>query len=361
MFFEDVNVNFPQQPVFINDIELFNIPYGAGIYIKGAVTPIIIKGAKAGKILDFISDCFNRSKTLPEIFREERNDFSLEELILVLKKIHAYGLITDRKNIAREDLPASDSIRQKQLSYWGRKLGANGYLENPAQVQESLQRRSILLIGNDLLFATFLDTLAISGFSRIDAVEISYSGNSVVPDNFNCFVSTRRVSSGEDYHGLLTHLYDAVDNATFVILALRRYSQKLISDINNICIKKNVEFIPIYEDGSKIEVGPYIIPARSACYSCYDIRKRSIADVGLFDFIINSGPAFSFDESKLQGEDINSYRVVSSYVAIELTKIFSNYATSTLSNSVFRFDPVEGTFSSSSILKAANCTVCNLS
>lgn len=118
--------------------------------------------------------------------------------------------------------------------------------------------------------------------------------------------------------------------------------------INDICRKKQVDFLPYQVAFPKVYIGPFYVYQQSACYKCYQIRKSAAA-------FNNEAQSISPGNTNLNiafGIDL---------ICLEIVKYYSYIIDLTTVNNVWVLDIFSGKTSLEPVFKLPRCPICGVS
>lgn len=120
---------------------------------------------------------------------------------------------------------------------------------------------------------------------------------------------------------------------------------------NRISINRNIPFLPYRRTYLNIEIGPLVLPKKTACYYCSDSRKKSASMY--VDEFEKSTISLSLDR-KL------NFPIGIEYLTLEVLKILSEIYTPSLKNKLFSFDLITGKTSLYPVFRLPRCRECGV-
>jgi bacteriocin biosynthesis cyclodehydratase domain-containing protein len=367
-FFTDPNVRFPTRPCLLSDIDTFQMPNGLGFQFRGASSVFVIRGRESEEVLTFLLSKLDGTRTVAELLEECPPAISRSKIIQGLRLLHTKGALkngepSDQAYPRQPEASAkTDVLMQRQLLFWGRKLNVTGYLATAAEVQDRLRAGSVILIGTALFGAVTYDLLRRSGCEEVSAV--SWDDNGFFQDA----LVNDPISPSDVFHlpstsieSLTLWLADRAKSADLVLQATRNAPAMLMRSINRVCLDAECPYVRANEDGHEFELGPYVLPYRSACYTCMELRESSVDDFMLEEALYHEDLARERPAGQRppQGESLISATLGASLLASEAVRILSGISAPTLLNSVIKISTLEGTFQTNRILRVPRCTDCS--
>lgn len=128
--------------------------------------------------------------------------------------------------------------------------------------------------------------------------------------------------------------------------------------INELCVKNDTPWISARFDGLTGEVGPLVVPRKTACYNCYDKRIKSNLE--------NIDEQLVFEKHLEKNEPANYgslnqfYTIIAEYLSLEVIKYITKYEHPVTLGAVLfiDFDNYENKLYK--VLKIPRCPVCSM-
>jgi bacteriocin biosynthesis cyclodehydratase domain-containing protein len=152
-------------------------------------------------------------------------------------------------------------------------------------------------------------------------------------------------------------LHGNVSNCDLVIAALRNIPVAVFDTINEICVKQSVEWLRGHDNGSHLEVGPYVKPYDSACFECMSIRQISAAEHAVEEELYLKSLEEEPRSTSLYGESIALATLASSYLTQEAVRIVTAIERPALDGSVISFYS-DGNIDQNTFMRVPRCEVC---
>ncbi len=87
MSLKDPNLRFPSQPALAKDLDIFDMPDGLGIQIRGGATNLVVRGRLAKSLMPWLLEALKKTTSL-ETIRKTRpagsTESEIDELLLLL-------------------------------------------------------------------------------------------------------------------------------------------------------------------------------------------------------------------------------------------------------------------------------------
>lgn len=371
-FFTDPNVRFPAWPQLVPDLRIFQMPHGLGFQFRGAASVFMIRGRNSEEALTFLLPRLDGTRTLADLLDQRPADLSQPTILQGLKLLHMKGALIDarpRGSSDGDDLEApsvagisrSDATMGRQLLFWGRKLTQTGYLASASDVQERLSNATVVLIGTGLFGVVTYDLLRRSGCLKLNVVPWDDDGflTESLSDSHYAHPEPLRMLTSS-ISTTISSVAELAEHADLVLLATRNAPAALMRSLNRICLDSNCPYVRANEDGVDFELGPYVLPYRSACYTCMELRESSVREFTLEEALYHEDLAKErpAGEGPLKGESVVTATLGASILTLEAIRILSGIAAPTLLNSVLTISLLEGSYRSNRILRVPRCTDC---
>jgi len=207
------------------------------------------------------------------------------------------------------------------------------------------------IIGSNLLTHCLLDCLVKSGLvSNLIAGITDYGAINRLEDPR---VGIKPYQLYEDSSG-----YEAiVRESDFVFLALNKYDNYLLGQINKLCCRANKKMLRILVDGAQAEVGPLFIPGVTCCYSCLHVRNKQnmSADEYIFDMLHEQDQS---DKSPIVFNSLYPLNaIVSAIASTETLKHFAGMKCS-LMDGVLLIDGLDFKTQKDYVFRNYTCPIC---
>ena len=365
----DRNLRFPACPRLVGDLSFFTMPDGLGIQVRGAERPVLIRGRYADAALSFLRPLLDGKHTLDELLEQCPATLERVTLLRTLMLLHGKGLLagvqTDRlpSDSARGDGAslAGDEVMQRQLLFWGRKIGVTRSASSAPEVQRRLQTSRLVLIVTGLFGAATYDLLVRSGSYPASVLawdddqwsRAEWARGPFPPRHFTHLPSTSVDEAGQ-------WLWPLAENTDLVVVAARHAPADLYRIINRICLDRGCPWLRASEDGWQVEIGPYVRPHTSACFRCLELRQASARNFAIEEHLYQEHLARPrpAGETLPAGEILPITTLAASLVVLEVIRIVTGLAAPTLLNAVLTVDPLSGSFQSNRILRVPRCPEC---
>jgi molybdopterin/thiamine biosynthesis adenylyltransferase len=363
-FFLDKNVRFPEFPLLIEGISIYDAPYGLGVQFRGGPNKLVIRGAKSSEIFLFIKDFLDGKHSLADVFDLTDGKYELDDVASMMKILHAHNLLTN-KDTEADAVTAKDIVALQQLQYFNRIIGRTGYNKTGLQIINTIAGSKVLVISSANLAGVVLANLQLAGFKHIGlcySIKEKYNNelgfSRYTSETLMAEVNITDLAEGD----MLNELSKRIDDYQQVIIAFENPSRKFMEIFNTFCINRNKPVLFFSVNINTYEIGPYVIPKACACYTCSILRKNSGMTNAVYDSIYHDGLS-----DKLQNTDdtINGFDILSANVAIglmvsEFSKLISGSTQPTLINKMIEYDFLNGSINNLMIPKVPGCPGCTV-
>ncbi len=365
--FQDPNLRFPAFPVFVEDLDVFDMPDGLGIQFRGAEAPVILRGRSVAPILQFLRARLDGTTDLGGLLRSRPPEISPALLLRSLQLLHAKGLlVSGAARVGSEvgpdrSMPPEDLTMQRQLLFWGRQLDLTRSASSPREVQRRLETSRVVLVGTGLFGAVTADLIARTGCRDTQVIAWNDDGPleralhaTTVPLPRAVRLPTTSVDA------LYAELRDRVEGADLLLTATCDAPSLLFRAVNELCLTARCPWLFGNADGSVFELGPLVEPYESACYSCLEQRSRSAGVYPIENELYQERLATvrSAEERVLLGEALWPATLAASILVGEAFRLLTGVAATTLTNARLRLAPVTGLIEQNEVTRVPRCPDC---
>jgi bacteriocin biosynthesis cyclodehydratase domain-containing protein len=358
--FDDPNIRFPAKPRLIEDVSVFRIPDGLGVQFRSQEAPVLIRGREAEGALNYLLSALDGSRSVPDLIEQTPKDVPKKAVFQTLWLMKTKGLLGGEEDAAG---PADDGLR-RQLLFWGRHLTVTHSAASSTEIQRRLETARIVLIGTGMFGAATYDVLARSGCGAFSVlawdddgvVESALKAHPVTPQQFAHLPTTSVDDAG-------ARLRTWIEGADLVVTATRNAPAALFQMLNEICLERHVPCLRATMEGTRIEIGPYVYPYGSACFTCMELRKRSMEEFAVEEQLYQESLAEErpSGETRPMGEAVAFSTLAAGLVSAEVVRILTEIAPPTLIDSVLTVSPLKGTFEVHRFLRVPRCPSCSRS
>jgi len=361
----DPNFRFPQRPKLPDDALVYVMPDGLGVQIRGVVEPTIIRGKQASGAIQFIASISAQGLSLPEIVKAAPTTIPKSAILRAFIILHSRGLIVDAATDGSgPDSSAADTVEGKAALFWSRHLGVSGSCASAAVMARSLASHKVALFGDGLFGALLLEALVRSGFSNL--VVLNWRGCPIVRDAFSSLHPVLQHAEHTEVASakMLRDIARGVGEPSLLVTALRVATDDLFEEVNRLCLRNRWRFLKGAETPEYFEIGPFVEPYDSACFTCAHLRKRSTMDFPIEERLFQKHwkqEAKNPDTKKataLNGEATASALVPVGILAMECIRIATTISLPTLLNAQMTFKPLSGELAKNRILRVPHCPDC---
>ena len=358
---EDRNLRFPARPRLLPDIDVFPMPDGLGIQFRGAQAPVILRGAHAEATLAFLLPALDGTRTLDDLVGRCPPEVAQVTLLKTLALLHTKGLLSPAGSAVDEKPQPGDEAMRRQLLFWGRKLGVTRNATSADEVQRRLSSSRVVILGSGVFGAALFDILVRSGCTNIDVLDWDDDGflrktliSQVLPPRQLVHLASTSVDEA------VKNLASMISDCDLLVTATRNAPAELFRAVNRLCLEQNRSWLRANDDGTNVEIGPYVRPFRSGCYTCMALRLASAEDFAVEEHLYQQHLAESRPAGAAPplGEAIPLATLAASLVALEVVRILSGLAATSLLNAVMTVEPVSGAFRTNRFLRVPRCPEC---
>ncbi len=350
-FLKEKGTNFPTYPKLIEDIGVFSMPDGLGIQFRGLSNPVVLRGALVESLLPHLLPLLDGKHDVPQLVSLLAKNGSAADVASLLMNLFVRGVIAgDAQTVQSE----TSYFSKKQRLFLGRRLGVTRNNRSSAEVLEKLSRARIVLIAEGFLGTSTLEMLLRSGFESITVAALDENEVAIFSELTGDKL-TKAVARSAKAIG--NFLHENVGSCDLVIAALRNIPVAVFDTINEICVRQSVEWLRAHDNGSHLEVGPYVKPYDSACFECMSIRQISANEHSVEEELYLKSLEDLPDAVGLYGESIALASLASSYLTQEALRIVTAIERPALDGSVVSFYS-DGNIDQNAFTRVPRCEVC---
>jgi bacteriocin biosynthesis cyclodehydratase domain-containing protein len=352
----DPNIRLPDRPLFIEDIDVFEMPDGLGFLVSGGEAPVLLRGRFAQAAIAHLRPLLDGAHTVEQLLMTSPPDLPVRALIRTLLVLHSKGLLTREASTARYQ---GDEVGRRQLLYWGRHLALTRSASSAGEIDRRLASARILLVGTGLFGSAVADLLSRTGVGRIDVVGWDDDGTlglavDGMPRTSSLLLPTTDVDQAIS---VVDGLAEGVD---LFVTATCDAPQALLEEMNELALDARVSWLVGNSAGSAVDLGPLVLPYESACYTCLLLRQRSVEPMAVEREIYEEkkrGPRQAGDRNVI-GESVWASTQAASILVGEAVRVLSGIAPPTLTDSVLRMLPISGILERNQVLRVPRCPAC---
>lgn len=358
-YIADRNVRFPARPALVRDVDVLVSPELGCAQVRGGPVPVLIRGDQVAESAEYLRQKLDGSCSVEALMKGRPIGISEGSLLEILMVLHMRGLVVDGSSL---DAGASevDYTLSRQLLFWGRKLGGTGYVSSPLEAQQRLSTFRVVLVAGGLFGRVSLDMFSRQGVSEIHVIAwddptLERESNvwpappttcQSIPTN-----STVDLSSAVRKFG---------DRADIIVSATRAGAVNMFRSLNQVAFELTRPLLLANDTGSEYDIGPFIEPFRSACYTCVELRRASVYDFMPAEHTYQEylGEEPPVEGKSLQGESLAAATLAASILSLELARIATRIATPTLHDAVLSVAPLEGLYTPNRVMRVPRCPTC---
>ncbi len=358
----DSNIRFPNRPIFVPDLDIFEMPDGLGFQFRGTEAPVLLRGQAAAAVIQYLRNCLDGRTTIEELALQPPPGISHGVYVRTLLLLHNKGLLTSETGERQPEPPIGDEgTLNRQLLYWGRHLGITRSADSSSEVQRRIETAQLIVIGAGGLGAVTCDLLARTGVRRIQAVAWNDDGimqraAELSPAPFADFRQLPTTS----LDSLLLTLRAWLDDADLVITATRDAPTALFEAVNDLCLLKRTPCLYGNSDGSALDIGPLVQPFETGCFACLELRRRSARELAFESAFYEERLAIEHaaTERMFVGEAIWPDTLGASLIVGEACRFITGIAPPQLTEKMLRVLPVSGTMEENRFSRVPRCPAC---
>lgn len=151
----------------------------------------------------------------------------------------------------------------------------------------------------------------------------------------------------EGTEGLSTALDDA--NPQMLIYSPDCFDEELCQWLNELCLSHSIPLLIYRRRAFDVELGPLVIPRQTACYICYDLRRKAV---------LSESEALA-EANALAPAGLN-FPIGAEWLALEVIKLLTSVAEPVSRGRLSRFNILTGLMTVHPVLKLPRCPACGV-
>lgn len=358
----DPNIRFPDRPVFVADLEAFEMPDGLGFQFRGLEAPVIVRGQSAGAVIRHLQDCLNGRMTREEVIRAGPPAVPPAAFLRALLLLHSKGLLVSADAERPRPAQALDAATlNRQLLYWGRHLGITRAAGSAAEIEQRLERARLIVLAGGIFGAVTCDLLSRSGFRSLSVLAWNDDGAlersiRLAPERPAEFFRLPTTALDPALHLLSRWL----EGADLLVTATSDAPAILFSGINDLALQRSTPWLYGNADGPALDIGPLVQPYETGCFACLELRRRSARDFAFENEFHEQrlGEERDAAERVLIGEAVWPATLGASMLAGEACRLITGLAPPTLTDTMLHVLPVTGTMERNRFTRVPRCPAC---
>jgi bacteriocin biosynthesis cyclodehydratase domain-containing protein len=247
------------------------------------------------------------------------------------------------------------------LLFWGRHLDLTRSARSAEEVRRRLATASLVLVGTGLFGVTTYDLLTRSGATGLrviawddDGVLARVLSDSPVPP-------VELVSPPDTSVDVVAgHLRAWAEDADIVIMATCDAPAALCHAVNRICLSRSTPWLRGNTDGSRFDIGPFVLPYESGCYRCLELRQASMQEFAIEEYLYQEHLATEHPSGGWapSGESLWTATLAASFLVGEAIRVATGLAAPTLLDTVIQLSPVSGVLQPNHFRRVPRCPDC---
>lgn len=358
----DRNLRFPAVPVFVPDLDVFEMPDGLGFQFRGVEAPVILRGAKVAAVVRYLRSRLDGHSTIQRVLGDAPDEVPARALVRGLLALHSKGLLIDAAPEQALRINVADGNRDllaRERLYWQRHLGVTRSASSADEVARRVSAARLVVVGTGMFGAATVDLLVRSGFHKCEVVAWNDDGVMQQSDADGLAGSFHRLRS-TSVDEAIPVLRDWLHGPDLVVTATCDAPAALFREVNEVCLDTRTPWLRANTDGSAFDIGPFVRPYESSCYECLALRRQSADDFAIETTLYQDRLAVERDAASrvLVGEAVWPVTLAASILVGEAFRFTSGLAPLTLTDAVLRVQPVTGTLERSEIRRVPRCPSC---
>lgn len=363
-FFDPV-LRFPERPSLAPDLLVFEMPDGLGFQFRGVRTPVLIRGSVAQRLLPWLLPLLDGTRDIQSLVESRPEGVTVSGIANVLHYLHVKGIIvaSDSRPERQSSLDAATIDKNhlsRELLFWGRQVGITRANDSGSDIFEKITTASIVLVAEGLIGRITADLLSRQGCGSIRVLDRSSDEKQgvAVEGAVSANVFVEKIGRDDD-DTLYRRLEELVLTTDLVVAVLRVTPSATFERINRICLRNKKDWIRVHDDGAAIQLGPYVRPGETACFTCMRSRRVSASDNAVEDELFERHLLELEHPVKLQGENLIASTCGASLLCSEVLRALTLVAPPVLNDATLTVS-IEGAIVRNEFRQVPRCPDCYL-
>lgn len=268
----------------------------------------------------------------------------LEEINKILKWLN------DKNFIKESNISDYGKLTQSEKKYFNKQIrllgsfrpsddGLLSISKTGISFQVSLKESIVIIVGTGIASDLLINNLIKIGIGHIFLLD---SFNNITSKQSTIFHFYKE----EELEKLLNN-----KKPNLLVYCSDNFDLEKCFKYNRMSINGNIPFLPYRRTYLNVEIGPLVLPNKTACYYCSDRRKKS-ASFYVDDFEKNT-------ISKSSDRNLN-FPLGIEYLTLEILKTLTKIYTPSLKNKLFSFDLISGKTVLYPVFRLPRCRECGI-
>jgi bacteriocin biosynthesis cyclodehydratase domain-containing protein len=321
---------------------------------------LIETGQSSSLFVDLLTDLLDGFRSFEEIYvKAIIEGFSIEDIYKALDWLENNGLLEENPQDNQGILGEKEKcLYQSQIRTWdylsrlGKEKSKRNEIQVGLSVQIELKNSLVVVVGSGNSSLQLIRVLATIGIGYL--IRIVDSDNNINFDLLRFQEELRYVNPFSEFIELedLEGLSTIVNNKPVGILVYcpDSFDEKVCEWLNKSCLDFSLPFVTYKQDLLEINIGPLMIPHETACYVCYDCRKKAL---------MGEDDRFSQNLEKSHISHLN-FPMGVDLLAFEIVKFLTGLLTPIIQGRLYRLNILTGLMEVHPVLKLPRCPACGV-
>jgi bacteriocin biosynthesis cyclodehydratase domain-containing protein len=282
------------------------IPTAQGDFHLYSLTNSLSLSSAIADLLSRLLPLLNGQHDLSTIL-DELHTFGEEEIIATLEHFLEMGVLEDASSLESATLSSEEIERYRdQLTFFshftlpessqhsGAKSPWDTIPKKSLEYQEKLKHACVVVVGLGRLGSQLVKALTLAGVGRIIGIDDGYVNateaqsdawfDSSHVDRTRCTALAERVTHANPWVKFTplsysTHSLSEMDGilqeCTFAVLSTDYFNPEEYDAFNLLCLQSKTAWTSCRLTEFEFNIGPTVIPYKTPCYKCFDLRQKS--------------------------------------------------------------------------------------
>jgi thiazole/oxazole-forming peptide maturase SagC family component len=361
--------NLPQKPTLRSYIHVITLDNNK-VLLKTALRTTLLRGKSIAALLQRLLPLLNGNNDVSSIV-EGLKDIDSEIILRILHTLYHEGFLKEAHRPPLKLSPQETEYFESQMMFFSQ------FEQDGTSFQELLKDAKVVVLGLGGVGSHVLTSLVAAGVgtmvgadsTNVERLDINLGTFYTMEDLGKTKRETVRdrvakLNPYVDFKALdieineVEDLLDIISGCNLLLLTADCFPLSTCRIVDKACLERRVTWLQAYIDGLVGVVGPTIIPYQTACYTCYELRKKANLDfreenTALEKYLLEN-PNISYSGLKSMAT------VVGGLAALEAVKVLTGFSYPVTYGRLLKIDFLSFDVTPHEILKIPRCPSCGV-
>jgi molybdopterin-synthase adenylyltransferase len=317
------------------------------------------------RLLDALTLLLDGTRSIETIYGELLlAGFELEAVLAVMTWLDEERLLGESPDSVVSSLSAPERARYaQQIKAFAAFTKPSGpYFSPPATAgllaQAALKQSVVAIVGLGIVGSQLVHLLARSGLGHLVGIP---SGNQAATNSGSEHVDPWLIpehssqpsglASGFTFVDGTEELSTALDDVRPQVLIYSPdcFDEEVCQWLNDFCLSHSIPLLIYRRRAFDVELGPLVIPRQTACYLCYDLRRKAVLS-----------EAETLTDAREPDPAGLNVPIGAEWLALEVVKLLTGVAEPMTRGRMSRFNILTGLMTAHPVLKLPRCPACGV-